>query len=167
MCWVVFGEHIKSLPQQFSLRRILLKMCWVVLGKQYSAQLLFFRNLSFWKIYVWTNYEIDKNVFIFKRMRLRENCIGKDILCSLITTQHKFCFLKIWIFENYILKQNSKWTKMYLFSKRCVWEKIVEEEVYCARLEQLRTTFVFSKKQNGHAGKNIAFQNFGSNFNFF
>ena len=78
-------------------------------------------------------------------MRLRENCEGRDLLYSPSTTQHNFCFFKIHIFENYVFKQILKLTKMYLFWKICVWEKIVKEEIYCARLAQLSTTFVFSK----------------------
>ena len=34
---------------------------------------------------------------------------------------------------------------MYLVWKRCVWEIIDEEDIYCARLAQLSTTFLFSK----------------------
>ena len=36
--------------------------------------LYFVQNSRFWKLYVYANFEIDKKVFIFKRMRLRENC---------------------------------------------------------------------------------------------
>ena len=39
---------------------------------------------------------------------------------------------------------------MYLFLKGCVWEKIVEEEIYCARLARLNRTFFL---QNSHFWK--------------
>ena len=77
------------------------------------------------------------------------NLIGKYYKClffySSSTAQHNFRFFEISIFENYMFKQISKSTKMYLFSKRCVWEKIVEEEIYCSCLAQLSTTFFFKK----------------------
>ena len=66
-------------------------------------------------------------------------------MCSPRTTQHNFCFFKIHIFENFMFKQILKLTKLYLFLKRCVSEKIVKVEIYCAHLEKLSTTFVFSK----------------------
>ena len=84
-------------------------------------------------------------------MRLRDHWCKRDLLCSPSTTQHNFCFFEIRIFENCMSKQILKFTNMYLFWKRCVSYKIVEEEIYCSRLAQLSTTFVFSKKQNGGA----------------
>ena len=45
----------------------------IVLALRNSAQLLFFRNLHFLKFYAQTNFEIDKCVFILKRMRLTDN----------------------------------------------------------------------------------------------
>ena len=59
-------------------QRKLLSERFIVLACHNSAQLLFFSK----KIYVEQNFEIDENVFIFKRMRLRENCWGKDLLFS-------------------------------------------------------------------------------------
>ena len=53
-------------------------------------------------------------------MRPRENCEGRDLLCSPRTTQHNFCFFKIHIFENDVFTQILKLTKMYLLLKRCV-----------------------------------------------
>ena len=64
---------------------------------------------------------------------------------SCATTQYNFRFFKIRIFENYMFKQISKSTKMYLFLKGCVWEKIAMEEIYCACLAQLSTSFIFLK----------------------
>ena len=61
------------------------------------------------------------------------------------TTQGNFCFFENRIFENYMFKQISKLTKMYLLGKRYDWEKIVEEEIYFPCPAQLNTTFVFSK----------------------
>ena len=60
-------------------------------------------------------FEIDINVFILKKMRLRENCWGTDLLCLSSTTHHNFSFLEIRIFENYMFEQIWKFTKMYLF----------------------------------------------------
>ena len=89
-----------------------------------------------------TNFEIDKYVFILKKIRLRDNWWGRDLLCSPSTTQHNFCFFTIRIFENCMSKRILKLTNMYLFWKRYVWEIIDEEEIHCARLAQLSTTFV-------------------------
>ena len=95
-------------------------------------------------------------------------------MCSPSTTQHNFCFFTIRIFENCMFKQILKLTNMYLFWKRCISQKSVEKEIYCSRLEklstnlaQLSTTFVFSKKQNGGAGKQMFFKIFSPNFHFF
>ena len=66
-------------------------------------------------------------------------------MCLPSTTQHNFSFFEIRIFENYMFEQILKLTKMYLFWKRCVWEKIVKEEICCARRAQISTTFLFSK----------------------
>ena len=105
----------------------------------------FFHNSHFWKLYVQTNFEIDKYVFILKMMHLIDNWWGIDLLCSPSTTQHNFCSFEISIFGKHMFKQFSKLTKMCLFWKWCAWEKIVREEIYCARLGQISTTFVFSK----------------------
>ena len=37
---------------------------------------------------------------------------------------------------------------------------IDEEDIYWARIAQFSTTFIFSKKQNGGAGKKIVFSKF-------
>ena len=50
---------------------------------------------------------------------------------------YNFRLFKIRIFENYKFKQISKLIKMYLFSKGCIWEKIVREEIYYSCLAQL------------------------------
>ena len=100
-------------------------------------------------------------------MRLRDNWWERDLLCSPSTTQHNFCFFTIRIFEHCMFKQILKLTNMYLFWKGCVWEIIDEEDIYCARLAQFSTAFIFSKKQNGGACKKmIFFQNYGPNFHF-
>ena len=47
-----------------------------------------------------TNFEVDKNAFIFKNMHLKQNCSRRHQLCSPPTTQHNYYFFKIRIFEN-------------------------------------------------------------------
>ena len=44
-----------------------------------------------------------------------------------------------------------------IFWEGYIWEIIDEEDIYCSRLAQFGTTFVFSKKQNGGAGKKNRF----------
>ena len=63
----------------------------------------------------------------------------------LSTTRQNFHFSEIHIFENYMSKQIPKFIKMNLFWKINILDKIVREDIYCARLAQLSTTFIFSK----------------------
>ena len=89
------------------------------------------------------------NMYLFWQWWVWEIIDEEDIYCArlaqLSTTQHNLCFFEIRIFENCMSKQILKLTNMYLFWKRCVSERIDEEDIYCARLAQLSATFVFSK----------------------
>ena len=125
--------------------RKLLRNRFVVLVQHNSSQIFFFRNSHFWKLYVWTNFEIYINVFILKKMRLRENCWGRNLLCTPSATQHKFSFYEIRIFENCMFKQILKVSNVYLFWKGCVWEIIVGKEIFVACLAELSTTSLFTK----------------------
>ena len=78
-------------------------------------------------------------------MRFRQNCWGRHLFFLPSTIRNNFCFCEIRIFENCMSKQIFKLTNMYLFWKWCVWEIIDEEEIYCARLAQFGTIFVFEK----------------------
>ena len=104
-----------------------------------------FSQFGFFKNICYTNFESGKCVFILKKMRLSENCWGRDFLCSPSTTQHNFFFYEIRIFENYMLYKFWKWQMCIYFEKDASGEIIVKEEICCARLAQLSTTFLFSQ----------------------
>ena len=105
-------------------------------------------NFCFFKIRIFENYmskKIPKFIImalILKNMHLRENCLGRNLLCSPSTT---FVFFRIRILENYMFKQSLKFIIMHLFWTICISEKNVQKDIYCARLAQLSTTFIFSK----------------------
>ena len=133
----------------FILKRMRLRgYCWgrdLLCSPSTTQHNFYFFEIRIFENYVLTNFEINKYVFILKRMRLRDDWWGRDSLCSPSTTQHNFSFFEIRNFENCMFKQILKLRNMYLFLKGCVWEVIVEEEIYCAHLAQLSTPFLFSK----------------------
>ena len=91
-------------------------------------------------------FEIDKNVFILRRMRLRENCWGRDSLFSPNTTQHNFCFFK----KNkmaFLVKKS--FVQNFSPNFNFLQESFAAQ--FSTNLAQFSTTFVFLKKQNGGA----------------
>ena len=110
------NSHVWKLYNMFKKMSKLTKMysfpkgcVWVKIVEEeiYCARLaqlsttFVFRKSHFWKLFVKTNFDIDKNVYIFKRIRLRENCWGRNSLCLPSTTQHS-CFFQ----NSHFLKLN-------------------------------------------------------------
>ena len=101
-----------------------------VVAEHNSAQLSFFRNSHFWKSVQKINY--PKSLIILENINLSGNCFKSLLLCSPSTTQHNFPFSEIHIFENFCLKNISKFKKVGLFWKILIWVEIVFKVLLCS-----------------------------------
>ena len=103
-----------------------------------------FTKFAFLKIICLNKFWNWHKCIYFEKMRLRENCWVRDLLCLSSKTRHNFSFHEIRIFENWMFKQILKVTNVYLFWKGCVWEIIVRKKICCAYLAKLSITFLFT-----------------------
>ena len=128
---------------------------------------IFCSKFAFLKIIYLNKFWNWQKCIYFQKDATKIKFLRKSFIVLAYHNSTQLLFFQIRIFENYMFIQIPKSTKNYLFSKGCVWEKIVEKEIYWARLAKLGKTFVISKKQNGGAGEKTFFQNFRPNFHFF